>query len=260
MDELKDIQIRNPRVEALQGALQRFRGKSPELPDQKIWEELQGLVAMASGKNGGRGIIAFLGIPGSGKSKVIEKVARVMEAPVAHVRELVRVSPELRKREEEFYRKGELIPGIEKEFLEFVFKNRARTVLVDGFPRSLFQALELYRRAVKEKRSVTIVETRLQDGREVFQSFHRQENRAAHREKKGLLFGMAAEREQERILKKISRAIELDLYVIEVLRLAGARIVQLDATQGPSKMLKQFKEAMGLANKSNQDNSRGESD
>jgi len=242
---------RNPEVEALQQALDTFRESPLELPPEEILGELRSLIDQTSTFD--KEVISFLGIPGAGKSKLIEKVSRLLNAPVFHVRELVRIKPEIKKSEEKFYRNGELLPGIEDEFLNLVFKSKHENILVDGFPRSLFQALELYRRAKKAGRSVTIVEIQLQSGREVFQSYHRQLNRAAHRERKGLLFGSALETEEERIMKKIQRALDLDLYVIEVLRHAGAEILQVDAKDGPSKMLKQFKALTGIEDTQSED-------
>src|SRR5262249_39375755 len=140
-----------------------------------------------------------------------------------------------------------LMPGIEEKFLDCAFSEAQDVILIDGFPRSIYQSLMLYRRAKGEKVTVTIVETCLERDREVFQSYYRQMNRASHRERKGYLFGSALETEQQRIIAKIKRSIDLDLYVLDVLRRFGADILQLDATQGPSKMLKQFRAEFGEA-------------
>lgn len=242
-----EMSERNPDVEALQSVLNSFRNSPLALPEKRILDELHELVNQNTKQadETDRELFSFLGIPGAGKSKVIEKISRYLNAPVFHVRELVKVNPAIKKDEERYYRSGELLPGIENDFLNLIFKSKAENLLVDGFPRSLFQVLELYRRAVKAKLPITIVEIRLQEGREVFQSYFRQNNRASHRERKGLLFGSALETEHDRIMRKIQCALELDLYVIEVLRKVGAEIIQLDATNGPSKMVRQFRMEIG---------------
>ncbi len=238
---------RNPEVEALQAALNDYRKRAFELPDPEVASELGSFIYnnQLLAATSEREILAFLGIPGSGKSKLIEKVSRRLSAPVFHVRDLVKVRADIKKDEERYYRSGELLPGIEEEFLNLVFNAPEDVLLIDGFPRSILQSLMLYKRATQQKVSVTIVETCLEPGREVFQSYYRQMNQASHRERKGLLFGSALEIEHGRMLKKIQRALDLDLYVIDVLRRFGADILQLDATQGPSKMLKQLRLEIG---------------
>jgi len=238
-------QERNPVVEALQEELNTFRSSSFQLEGNEIENELRGLIRKSD--RGKRQLFVFLGIPGSGKTKLIERIARLLKTSPFHVRNLVKVKPELRKLESEYYARGEIIPGIENDFLEAVFNSRSKNILVDGFPRTVFQALALYRAAVQNHCEVTIIETRLAEGKEVFQSFYRQQNRAAHRVKKGLLFGQAEENEQSRIIAKIRRSLDLDLYVIETLRLLDAEILTLDATRGPSKMTLEFKDYLGVS-------------
>jgi adenylate kinase family enzyme len=235
----------NPVVEALQAELDKFRNSPFQLTGSDFEKDLGELVKQS--KKNKPILFSFLGIPGAGKSKLIEKLSRLYNVPPIHVRDLAVVSPEWRKLEKEYYQKSEIIPGVERDFLNLVFKDRTPYLLVDGFPRSVFQALELYKSAVQKKYRVIILETRLTDGKEVYQSYYRQTTRANFRVKKGLLFGQALDIEEERILSKIRRALDLDLFVIETLRHLGAEMLVLDASPGPSKMFNQFKEA--LANK-----------
>ena len=234
----------NPELEALQAELSLFRRTPFELTGSEVEETIRDLVKKSA--NGKAVAFAFVGMAGAGKSKVIEKIARHFDVEPTHVRDLAVDNPAIRKIEKEFYRISELVPGIEKDYLDLAFRKKSPYYVVDGFPRTLLQAVELYRRAVEKKIRIQLVEIRLQDDREVFQSFYRQTQRATHRIKKGLLFGQAEEEETARIMAKIRRTIELDLYVIELLRAVGADIITIDGTHGPSKMFNQLKILLGL--------------
>lgn len=234
----------NPDIEALQAELNHFRATSFKLAGSEIETSLAELIRKTT--DGRNQVFAFVGVPGGGKSKLIEKIARHFNVKPCHVRDIAAQNPAIRKLEKEFYKISEIIPGIERDFLNFAFKSSSPVYLLDGFPRSLYQAVELYRYAHQKKCKLTIVEPRLQEGREIFQSYYRQTQRAAFRVKKGLLFGQAEEDERARIVSKIKRALELDLYVIETLRTLGANIINLDASNGPSKMFNQFKEKLGI--------------
>ena len=238
----------NPELEALQLELSQFRKTPLRLTGSEIEAELSELIKKSS--KGRSLLLAFVGMPGAGKSKVIEKTARHFKVEATHVRDLAVDNPAIRKVEKEFYRISELVPGIEKDFLDLAFRKKNSQYLIDGFPRTLFQALELFRRCVEKNIHVRLVEIRLQDDREVFQSFYRQSQRATYRVKKGILFGQAEDEENIRIVAKIRRTLELDLYVIEVLRTLGAEIVTIDGTNGPSKMFSQLKEKLGLTQSS----------
>jgi len=235
----------NPEIEVLQEELNQFRQAGFRLAGNDIEVNLKELIGKTP--NTKSTAVIFVGIPGSGKSKLLEKISRHFKVQSCHVRDLAVKNPKIRKIEKEFYRLGEIIPGIEKDFLNFAFEKKSPYYLLDGFPRTLFQAVELYRYCADKKIGVKIIEIRLQDGREVFQSYYRQSQRATYRVKKGVLFGQAQEEENQRIVAKIRVALELDLYVIETLRALGAIIITLDASKGPSKMFTEFKEKLGLS-------------
>lgn len=235
---------RNPELETLQDGLTKFRmtpfrlsGSDIEL---RIRNQILGIDVYESIA------LCFLGIPGAGKSKLLEKVSKHYEVKPIHVKDLIELNPSIMETGAELYHQGEIIPGIEKGFLELAFAKRQNTYLIDGFPRTLFQALELYRAANERRTRIKLIETRMQIDREVFQSYYRQTQKVLHLIHKGELSKEEAKVDEARIKSKIRRTLELDLYVIETLRALGADVISVDGTPGDSKMYREFKSKMGI--------------
>lgn len=173
------------------------------------------------------GILCILGFPGTGKSVLLKKACRDFHLRSWHLGTFVREKRALTARELALSEEGQLLEGEDDSFLEAIQNTPETWKLLDGFPRSI-QQLNLLQELGRSGHRVAVACLSIPPGRERAFSLNRQRDRALHQG----LTGDALERELFRIEKKISRALDNDLPVIERAKLEIPDFLELDSLRG----------------------------
>lgn len=178
--------------------------------------------------------ICVLGLPGAGKTTQIEELHNALGAPVFHVGKLAKA---IGKRDEERRKRGELLEGLNEEFMERVKAAPNENVILDGFPRSPEQAELLLVTAQREGWEVEVIHLAFPEGQEVETSYHRQSSRAH-------LAG--EELDEARFRGKIQRALTMDMAALATVREKGGKILDVDATQPRTNVTTKIRESLDL--------------
>jgi adenylate kinase family enzyme len=192
-------------------------------------------------------VLCVLGIPGGGKSVLLDKLAKATECPVLHMRDFLLSKGVQQDDVQRASREGRLTSGFDEAFLDEV---RARLnsevgnfVFLDGFPRSPAQAELLHETATQHNWVLEALWLELAPGREAAQSFERQIARAASRAKGGTV----SSEEVTRALAKTARSITHDIPSLAVLQNLGVPVHRLDSTRGTPKLFREVRDVLGIS-------------
>ena len=173
-------------------------------------------------------IICLLGFPGTGKSVVLKRLKKDLNLSPWHLGEYARSLGALSQTEQQVSALGGLLEGYNSRFLQAALSGVPDAVLLDGFPRSFEQANLLLQIRKEQGIRLAMINLHFPPGLEEKFSFQRQRDRAVHQN----LEGEALRKEEERIQRKISRALEVDLQVIKYLRQEISDSLELDVRKG----------------------------
>jgi adenylate kinase family enzyme len=187
-------------------------------------------------------VYSFLGPPGCGKSVLLKKLRNRFSLEPVHMGTFARSLGDVSPENEERSATGELLEGYDERLLERISGCRDAAILLDGFPRSIEQAEKLLLAARRDAWTPIVVHLSFPEGAEVRFSLSRQHGRLVAKSKGGEI-----DREEERrAILKIKRASEIDVFVVEALRLAGVEVIELDALKGTSKVFAALRQRMEL--------------
>ena len=179
-------------------------------------------------------VICFLGLPGAGKTTQIQELKSATGAPVFHMGKFAK---ETGQRDESRRAKGELLEGLDEQFLERVAESSHSYLILDGFPRSPQQSQLLLEMATQKGWDVEVVHLAFSKNEEEETSFRRQVDRAE---------AGGEQLDEERFRGKIRRALNMDMAALASLQEKGGKVLELDATRPQSEITKEIRESMGL--------------
>lgn len=185
--------------------------------------------------DGTKDIYVFLGMPGAGKSTLIRKFVQITGAPVFHMGGFARKTGQ---RDESLRATGQLLVGLDQQFLEHALSQEPDCLVLDGFPRSVEQANLLIQYAVARGYNLRLIHVVLPADQAVEISFNRQVQRALQAQKPV---------DASRFLGKIERAIVHDLAAIAHLKGLGVHTLTLLGTDLPSTLEVQLRQFIGLS-------------
>lgn len=214
--------------------LAQTEGSSGEYEDEKGQEVV----------NPKKRVICTLGLPGTGKSTQIKEIQKATNAPRYHLGEWYKGMQEAEGSgdagNKERSAKGELVEGLDDNFLEMVAQSPDENIILDGFPRSVEQAEKLYEVAAAEHWDLQFVHLSFSQD-QVMSSYMRQVSRS--------LIG-SGEVDKKEIFGKIKRAIEQDVAAIKAVKATiqetAGSISDIDCARSPQEVTAEIQEKLGF--------------
>ena len=195
-------------------------------------------------------VICTLGLPGTGKSTQIKEIQKMTNAPRYHLGEWYKGMQQAERSgdadNEERSAKGELVEGLDDNFLEMVVQSPDENIILDGFPRSVEQAEKLYAVADAENWDLQFVHLSF-SADQVMSSYMRQVSRSLIGSGEPLGSG---EVDKKEIFGKIKRAIEQDVAAIKAVKATiqetTGSISDIDCARSPREVTKEIQDKLGL--------------
>lgn len=182
-------------------------------------------------------VYCFLGLPGSGKSTQITLLKERTGAAVFHMGSFARGIEGLSEEHDTARRRGALLSGLDKLFLDSALTQDGRAVILDGFPRSVEQADLLAERVAQQGLNLRVVWLGFEGSIENERSMERQIQRA-------IASGKAVD--IERFQEKLSRALTYDKQASERLRENGFSVNIIDADKPTHQVFGEVRNCLGL--------------
>lgn len=195
-------------------------------------------------------VICTLGLPGTGKSTQIKEIQKVTNAPRYHLGEWYKGMQDAEGSgdvdNKERSAKGELVEGLDDNFLEMVAQSPDENIILDGFPRSVEQAEKLYEVAAAENWDLQFVHLSFSQD-QVMSSYMRQVSRSLIGSGESLESG---EVDKKEIFGKIKRAIEQDVAAIKAVKATiqetTGSISDIDCARSPQEVTKEIQDKLGF--------------
>jgi adenylate kinase family enzyme len=187
-------------------------------------------------------IIIFCGLPGVGKSTQIDLLAHTMGATAMHLGKLVKgLTGELAESAQKVRAQGGLVEGLDEMFLDEVHVSQSKTVILDGFPRSVKQVDVLQQYATKYGWELTLVRIDWPEGTNwKDQSMSRQNSRARSKGPEIVVSDY-----KDLFEGKIERAMRCDIPAAAKLEEIGVTTIRLDATKSVGETSRELHVALG---------------